>query len=257
MEIVIKNIKVNYIDEGKGTPVIFLQGWGTNIELYKKVTDKIVTLGRIIALDLPGFGKTNEPPTAWNVDQYTDFVIEFIKKLNLKKIILMGHSFGGRIIIKLMARQEKAFEVEKIVLLDSAGIKPKTTLKKQIKQKWFKICKKVANSKVGKKMYPGLVEKMQKKHGSADYRNATPLMRQVLVKAINEDLTKLLINIKVPTLLIWGDKDTATPLSDAETMEKLIPDAGLVVLKNTGHYSFLEDFYTFSRVMDSFLGNTK
>lgn len=253
MDIVIKKIKVNYIDEGVGTPVIFLQGWGTNIELYKKITDKMATLGRIIALDLPGFGKTAEPPTAWNVEEYTDFVIEFIKKLKLKKVIFMGHSFGGRIIIKLMTKLKKEFEVEKIILLDSAGIKPKTTFKKQIKQKWFKICKKVANSKVGRKLSPGLVEKMQKKHGSADYRNATPLMRQVMVKAINEDLTNLLPNIKVPTLLIWGDKDTATPISDAQIMEKLIPDAGLVVLKNTGHYSFLEDFYTFSRVIDSFL----
>ena len=156
-----------------------------------------------------------------------------------------------------MTKFKKEFEVEKIILLDSAGIKAKTTLKKQVKQKWFKVCKKLANSKLGKKLYPGLVEKMQKKHGSADYRNATPLMRQVLVKAINEDLTNLLSNIKVPTLLIWGDHDTATPLEDAKIMEKLIPDAGLVVLKNTGHYSFLEDFYTFSRVMDSFLVNSK
>lgn len=254
MEIVVKDIKVNYIDEGEGIPVIFLQGWGTNIDLYKKVTDKISTITRIIALDLPGFGKTKEPPTSWNVDEYTDFVIEFIKKLKLKKVILMGHSFGGRVIIKLMTKLKNEFEVEKIVLLDSAGIKQKITLKKQIKQKWFKVCKKLGNSQLGRKLYPGLVEKMQQKHGSADYKNATPLMRQVLVKAINEDLTKLLPNIKVPTLLVWGDLDTATPLSDAKTMEKLIPDAGLVVLKNTGHYSFLEDFYTFSRVMDSFLG---
>lgn len=254
MEIVVKDIQVNYIDEGNGVPVIFLQGWGTNIELYKKVTDKISTLTRIIALDLPGFGKTKEPPTSWNIDEYTNFVIDFIKKLKLKKVILMGHSFGGRIIIKLMTKLKNEFEVEKIILLDSAGIKQKITLKKQIKQKWFKICKKVGNSKLGRKISPGLIEKIQQKHGSADYKNATPLMRQVLVKAINEDLTKLLPNIKVPTLLVWGDLDTATPLSDAKTMEKLIPDAGLVVLKNTGHYSFLEDFYTFSRVMDSFLG---
>lgn len=257
MEIEVKGINVNYIDEGAGTPIILLQGWGTNIDLYKKVTDKLASLGRIIALDFPGFGKTKEPPTAWNVDEYTDFVMEFIKKLELKKVILIGHSFGGRVIIKLMTKLKNEFEVEKIVLLDSAGIKPKTTIQKQLKQKWFKICKSVANSKVGRKLYPGLVEKMKKKHGSADYRNATPLMRQVLVKSINEDLTELLPNIKVPTLLVWGDLDTATPISDAKLMEKLIPDAGLVVLKNTGHYSFLEDFYTFSRVMDSFLGENK
>ena len=79
-------------------------------------------------------------------------------------------------------------------------------------------------------------------------------MKQVLVKTINEDLTDMLSNIDVPTLLVWGDMDTATPLTDAKIMEEKIPDAGLVVLKNTGHYSFLEDFYTFSRVIDSFLG---
>ena len=73
----------------------------------------------------------------------------------------MGHSFGGRIIIKLMSNLDNAFEVEKIVLLDSAGIKPKKKIKQQLKQRWFKICKKVANSKVCRKLKPGLVEKLQ------------------------------------------------------------------------------------------------
>ncbi len=254
MEIKVNGIKVNYIDEGEGIPVLFLQGWGTNIDLYKKLINKVSTLGRIIAMDLPGFGQTAEPLEAWDVGQYAEFVKEFIRSLRLKKVILMGHSFGGRIIIKLMSNLDNEFKVEKIVLLDSAGIKPKKTLKQQIKQKWFKICKKVVNSKVCRKLKPGLVEKLQRKYGSADYRNATPLMRQVMVKAINEDLTDYLPNIKVPTLLVWGDMDTATPLADAKIMEELIPDAGLVILKNTGHYSFLEDFYTFSRVIESFLG---
>ena len=254
MEIKVNGIKVNYIDEGEGIPILFLQGWGTNIDLYKKLINKVSTLGRIIAMDLPGFGQTAEPLEAWDVGQYAEFVKEFIKSLRLKKVILMGHSFGGRIIIKLMSNLDNAFEVEKIVLLDSAGIKPKKKLKQQLEQRWFKICKKVANSKVCRKLKPGLVEKLQRKYGSADYRNATPLMRQVMVKAINEDLKAYLPNIKVPTLLVWGDMDTATPLSDAKIMEELIPDAGLVVLKNTGHYSFLEDFYTFSRVIESFLG---
>lgn len=254
MKIKVSGITVNYIDEGTGTPILFLQGWGTNIELYKKLTDKVATLGRIIALDLPGFGKTQEPPFAWNVSEYAEFVKLFVKELNLKNVILMGHSFGGRIIIKLMSELRDEFSVEKIVLLDSAGIKAKKTFKQRVKQKWFKLCKKVANSKIVSKVKPGLVEKLQSKHGSADYRNASPLMRQVMVKAINEDLTELLPNINVPTLLVWGDMDTATPLNDAKIMEERIPDAGLVVLKNTGHYSFLEDFYTFSRVIESFLG---
>ena len=129
----VNGINVNYIDEGKGTPVLFLQGWGTNIELYKKLTNKIATLGRIIALDLHGFGKTAEPNEAWNVEQYSEFVKLFIKALGLKNVVLMGHSFGGRVIIKLMSNLDNEFKVEKIVLLDSAGIKPKATLKQQLK----------------------------------------------------------------------------------------------------------------------------
>lgn len=253
MEILVNGIKVNYIDEGKGTPVLFLQGWGTDITLYNRVFEKIKQKNRIIACDLPGFGKTQEPSTAWCVDDYVEFVEQFIDQFKLKKIILMGHSFGGRVIIKLMSKKERNFDVEKIVLLDSAGVKPKTTFKKQVRQKWYKLCKKVVSSKPGEKLFPGMLQKMQNKYGSADYRKASPLMKQVLVKTVNEDLTELLPNINRPTLLIWGDLDTATPLSDAKLMEEKIPDAGLVVLKNTGHYSFLEDFYTFSRVIDVFL----
>ena len=102
MEILINNIKVNYIDEGKGTPVLFLQGWGTNIDLYYRVFDKIKQKHRIIAMDFPGFGKTPEPDSAWNVDNYVDFLENFIEKMKLKKIVLMGHSFGGRVIIKFI-----------------------------------------------------------------------------------------------------------------------------------------------------------
>lgn len=257
MEISVKNIKVNYIDEGSGDTVLFLQGWGTNLDIYKKVIDKLSKTNRIIALDFPGFGKTPEPKTAWDVNDYTDFTIEFIRKLKLDNITLIGHSFGGRVIIRLMNKKERGFLVNKIVLIDSAGIKAKLTFKKKVKQKWYKACKKVYQIKLVEKMFPEAVNRFKNKHGSADYRKASPLMKQVLVKTVNEDLTDMLPNIDVPTLLVWGDMDTATPLTDAKIMEEKIPDAGLVVLKNTGHYSFLEDFYTFSRVIDSFLGVNK
>lgn len=254
METIVNGIKVNYIDEGSGDIVVFLQGWGTNLDIYKKVINKLSSTNRIIALDFPGFGKTPEPPTAWDVNDYTNFTLAFFEKLKLDNVILMGHSFGGRVIIRLMNKENRKFKVKKIVLLDSAGIKAKVTTKKKLKQKWFKFCKKAAGSKVGMKLFPGAVDRMKNKYGSADYRKASPLMKQVLVKTISEDLTDMLPNINVPTLLVWGDMDTATPLSDARIMEEKIPDAGLVILKNTGHYSFLEDFYTFSRVIDSFLG---
>ena len=78
------------------------------------------------------------------------------------------------------------------------------------------------------------------------------MMRQCLVKVVNEDLTDLIHNINVPTLLIWGEKDDAVPLSDGRLMEKLIPDAGLVVFEGCGHYAFLEQGVRFCRILDSF-----
>jgi len=254
LETVVRGLKVNYIDEGSGDVVVFLQGWGTNLDIYKKLINKLSSTNRIIALNFPGFGNAPEPPSAWDVNDYTEFTIEFIEKLKLDNIVLMGHSFGGRVIIRLMNKEKRKFKVNKIVLLDSAGIKSKVTAKKKLKQTWFKVCKRAVGSKIGKKLFPGAVDRMKNKYGSADYRKASPLMKQVLVKTVSEDLTDMLPNIDVPTLLVWGDMDTATPISHAKIMEEKIPDSGLVILKNTGHYSFLEDFYTFSRVIDSFLG---
>jgi pimeloyl-ACP methyl ester carboxylesterase len=98
-----------------------------------------------------------------------------------------------------------------------------------------------------------LAKKMQGKTGSSDYRSASPLMRQTMVRCINEDLTHLLEKNPVSTLLIWGSADTATPLSDGKTMERKIPDAGLVTVAGAGHYAFLENTPLFLRVAESFL----
>ena len=102
-------------------------------------------------------------------------------------------------------------------------------------------------------MFPNALESLKKKFGSEDYRNASPMMRDILVKVVNEDLEPLLPNIKQSTLLIWGTEDTATPLSDAKIMENLIPDAGIVEVKGAGHYSFLEQPQLVNVVLDSFL----
>ena len=104
------------------------------------------------------------------------------------------------------------------------------------------------------KLFPTALEKLRVKFGSADYAAASPMMRQCLVKAVNEDLTHLLPGIKAPTLLVWGDRDTATPLRDGQQMEKAIPGAGLAVIPGTGHFSFVENPYLFGRIMASYFG---
>ena len=105
----------------------------------------------------------------------------------------------------------------------------------------------------GKKGAQERIEQMRAKRGSSDYNNASPMMRAILSKVVNEDLKHCMPNISVPTLLIWGENDTATPLRDAQIMEKLIPDAGLVSFPGCGHYSFLDNPIQFAAVLRSFI----
>ena len=249
----INNIKINYEEKGEGELIVLLHGWGSNIKLFANLIDLLSKKYKVVAMDMPGFGESQEPPSAWCVDDYVDFVIEFLKAYNTDKVMLLGHSFGGRVIIKLNSRENLPFEITKVILVDSAGILPPKSNKKSFRTRWYKFCRTILSTGIMQKIAPEALEKLRVKYGSADYVAASPLMRQVLVKTVNEDLEPLLPNIKCSTLLVWGVNDTATPLSDGEKMEKLIPDAGLVKLENAGHYSFLEQQYTFNRVMCSFM----
>lgn len=252
MNTTIDGLNINYTSKGDGEVVLFLHGWGSNIEHWQGLIDVVSKKYTALALDMPGFGKSDEPKEAWNVDRYVEHVLKFLDSFKPKSVVLVGHSFGGRVIIKMLSR-ELPFEVKKIILIDSAGIKPKKTLKQKLSLYGYKIGRKIFETKPLKKMFPDAVENMRKKRGSSDYNSATPVMRETLVKVVNEDLTHLLPNIKASSLLIWGTNDTATPLSDGEKMEKLISDAGLVKINGAGHYSFLEAPELTARVISSFL----
>ena len=249
----VNGIKINYEDKGTGELIVLLHGWGSNIKLFANLIELLSRKYHVVAMDMPGFGESQEPPSAWCVDDYASFVVDFLKDYSDKKVMLLGHSFGGRVIIKLNSRKNLPFEISRVILVDSAGILPPKTNKKSWRTRKYKMGKAILSTKLMQKLAPDALEKLRVKYGSADYVAASPLMRQVLVKTVNEDLEPLLPNIKCPALLVWGVNDTATPLSDGEKMEKAIPDAGLVKLENAGHYSFLEQQFLFNRVMCSFL----
>lgn len=249
----IDNLNINYIKEGIGKTVLILPGWGTTIAVYRTIIDSIKTYANVICLDMPGFGESEEPKKSWNLDEYIEFVIKFIKDQKIKELDLIGHSNGGRIIIKLMGRENLDFKVNKIVLIGSAGIVHEKTLSQKIRIRLFKISKKIVQMKPIKAMFPKLVEKMKNKFGSADYRNASPVMKETLVKLVNEDLREYLPKINVPTLLLWGENDTDTPIKDAYIMEKLIPDAGLVKIERGTHYVFLERAVYINKIISTFL----
>lgn len=250
---VIKGLQTHYFIQGQGDYVFLLHGWGADATLFRHIADIIAKQYTVVAFDFPGFGQTTEPEQAWSVSDYTDFTIEFIRSFPCKNVILLGHSFGGRVIIKMANEKNLPFTIDKIVLVDSAGILPRRSLCYKIRIGAYKTGKVILNIPGIRNLFPRAMAAFKNRMGSADYSRASDVMRQCLVKTVNEDLTPLLKTIFVPTLLIWGENDTATPLADGQMMEKQINGSGLVVLKGAGHYSFLDQPVIFSRVIHSFL----
>lgn len=221
---------LNYIDYGnakKGT-IVLLHGWGQNIEMMDMLGRPFAQDFRIIVLDLPGFGLSKEPEDSMNVTEYADFLNTFLTKLNVHNPILIGHSFGGRIAISYASR----YKTNKIVLL-SAPFRPNPRKKVSYKTRIYKMVKKI-------KCLSGLSNYLRNKWGSTDYRNASEINRQTLVKVVNEDLTESAKKIKCPSLLIYGAEDKDVLISEAKELERLIADAGLVIYPNAHHYAYLE-----------------
>lgn len=253
MEIVINEYRIKYKETGTGDrTVVILQGWGTEMSLYDSMAASVSSDYRVVQFDFPGFGGSDEPREPWAVDDYADFFLRLMDKLKINKATLIGHSYGGRVIIKLASRKNLPFDIERIVLVDSAGILPVKTPKQLRKIRRYKRLKKFYSNPLIYKIFHKQIDAWRDKQGSADYRNASPMMKQCMVKAVNEDLTDLLPLIKQDTLLVWGENDTATPISDGRLMEKSIPNAGLAVISNAGHFCFVEQRVIFDRIMKSY-----
>lgn len=246
----IDGVSLHYRDSGEENllPVIIMHGWGCNVDTVASIENIFKGKMRVLNIDLPGHGKSSEPPAIWGVDDFTSMIEKFISRLGLVRPSLVGHSFGGRISILLSSRGG----VDKVLLVDSAGIKPKRSLSYYWKVYSFKAMKNTVMLLCGKKKGSEIVDKLRGKKGSADYRNSSPRMRAIMSKCVNEDLKYAMPSIKAPVLLVWGEDDTATPLSDAQTMKELIPNAGLVSFPGCGHYSFLDNPFGFKAVVSSF-----
>ena len=239
MKIKVKDTLVNYIQYGEGKDIILLHGWGQNIEMMKPIGDNLAGNFRITIIDFPGFGESEEPSEAWNISDYANMLELLVKELKIKKPIVMGHSFGGRVAIRYSANNP----IEKLVLFGSPCVRlqQKQPLKVRVLKKL--------------KTLPGMDkfgEFMKKYIGSRDYKAASPMMRQILVNTVNEDLSAYASQIEEPTLLSWGDNDTEAPIEEAKMLEKIMPDAALIVLPGT-HYAYLENLGQILNILHSFL----
>ena len=242
-----RNLSVDYETLGTGDPIILLHGWGTNKNTFLPLAKLLSKKYEVHLIDLLGFGKSEAPYKALSLSDYVMLLRDYIEYKKLNKPIILGHSFGGRIAIKYASSFKN---IEKLILVDSAGIKKRLSFLSRIKIKiyklkkwWYKLTKNVVK-------FNNLINNS----GSYDYKMASPVMKQTLVKVINEDLKPYLKKIEVETLIIWGRDDKETPIKDALIMNKLIKNSGLVTLENTGHFPYLENKHTFNIIISNYLG---
>ena len=245
-----QGVTFSYTVEGAGSQaVILMHGWGCDHTTLASIERLLTDSFTVYNVDFPGFGDSTEPPVVWGMEQYTTLIERLVQVEHIDHPIMMGHSFGGRVGIVYASRND----VAKLVLIDAAGIKPRRTLRYYIKIYSYKMYKRLLPLVVGKQRADKIIDNYRKRVGSSDYNNASPMMRSIMSRVVNEDLRHLMPSIKCPTLLVWGENDTATPVADAREMERLIPEAGLALFKGAGHYSFLDNPYQFAAVIRSFL----
>jgi pimeloyl-ACP methyl ester carboxylesterase len=245
----VNEIKVRYKVAGVGEQILLLHGWGGSIESMGLVLDDFANHYAVFAIDFPGHGESDMPPTAWGVSDYAELVLGIMDTLHLQRPHIIAHSFGGRVTIKLASSHPD--RVGKIVLVDSAGVRPPRSMQYYLRIILAKIGKYLARrcGKLGALIRDWLYTAI----ASRDYLNAGPL-RDTFTKIVNEDLTPRLPHIKSPTLLIWGEKnDKETPVSSAMIMKKLIPQTELVVFKNAGHFSYIDQYSKFRLIVRRFL----
>ncbi len=236
---------------GEGKPVVMLHGWGSNLKLVTPLAEKLAPMGyRCYVPDMPGFGQTSAPNVGWSVGEYVKWVIAYLDNHSLDQVYLFGHSFGGRLGLVLGA--EHGERIIKMALADAAGVRAQVSNGRQWRLKSYRLALNTLKTIGLKPQAEQFRNWYSERYGSTDYKAARGTMRETFVKVVNEDLLLYAAQVKPSTLLFWGDQDTDTPLSQAQLLEKTIPDAGLVVWEGSGHYSYLERVADTARVMDHF-----
>lgn len=238
---------------GTGRPVIALHGWKQTIESFWPVAAQLSARGyQVHILDLPGFGRSDLPPVPWGVSDYVHFVLAYLDSAGLAQVAILGHSFGGRIALMLAAEHPE--RVSKMVLAASAGLRTPPRLAQRIRGQMARLVSRTLERAGLISWRDSLRKWFNRQFASQDYLTAGPL-RETMVRVIEEDLSPWAPRIQAPTVLIWGDQDTETPLWQGKRLEQLIPDAGLILFAGAGHFAYMERLGDYIRIVDHFLNS--
>lgn len=245
-----------------GSPVLLLHGWGSNAKLMRPIAQALAGTFRVYNIDLPGHGLSPEPPEPWGVPEHATLLRHFMDEYvlpahNGEPVSIVGHSNGGRISLYMTGDADLGRSIGRLALISPSGIPPIRTWK-------YYLRKNVATAL--KAPFQILPEKLREfgldwlKHslvwkllGSSDYSSLSGVMRDTFVKTVNCFVDDRIDRIRVPVLLLWGDRDEAISRHQMQVLEKNIPDAGLVVLEDAGHYGYLDDPDTALAAIEHFL----
>ena len=252
-EFLFENNKVKYLTSGDGENyAVILQGWATKSELYSSVIDTLSEKYTVIFPLLSGFGESDEPKSSFCVEDYARLVNSLLSHLGINEAVFFCHSYGGRVFYKLNAKEDRATRPLSVILSDVAGIVPKKSLYKRLRIKLYKLGKRILSTRLMRFFFPDALEELRRKNGSADYNSATPVMRETLVRSVNEDLSHLIHLVGCPSLIMWGVNDDAVPLSDAYMIRDAIKDSAVIEFSSSGHFPFITERARFLVVMRSF-----
>ena len=231
MQIIINNLAITYDILGKGPSILLLHGWGDDHNTYKKLAPILSDRYQLISLDLPGFGRSQSPDKAWDLDDYADIVEAFLNKLNINTFAIIGHSNGGALAIRGLSTGK--LKANKLVLIASAGVRNTHKVRKHI----VKII-----AKVGKVftvwMSRSTREKLQKKlYGTVGSDLLLkPELKETFKLTVRQDIQNDAKELNIPVLLINADRDPAIPLEDGKRLNELINGSVLEVIDANDHF---------------------
>jgi len=232
MKVIAQDLATEYADSGRGPVMLMLHGWKDSSRTFDQLVPQLESNWRLIRLDLPGFGGSEVPKTPWHLEEYARFVQAFCQKTAITPEVLVGHSLGGRVILKAVS--ENLLKPEKIILIASAGIAKSDSARNKAYKAVAKTGKAVTLVPPLSFFRHKLRRKLYEKAGS-DYLDAGPLS-ETFLNIIGEDLQQNASRITAPTLLIWGDHDDQTPAADALTLNRLMKGSRLEFIPGSGHF---------------------
>ncbi len=244
----VDGLKIRYLESGKekNDHILFIHGIGSSADIWLNIPDILSSDFHTIAIDLPGFGVSDKPLMEYTIEKFAEILINFINQIGINdsKTSIVGHSLGGYIAVEIAIKNKHL--IEKLVLIDSSGMLETPT---PLLEKYFKAAMNPSENLV-KKVFEEMVMDPTKISSKVvkifisriNLPNAKHAFKSTLENSTNTQigLTRLKMIDDIPTLILWGEKDAAIPLSYSQKFKDILKKSQISIIPDTGHVPFVE-----------------